>query len=94
MSLSYLLVSLAVVLYLYKRAVHLYPPVTRFTPSQHEVMRSDCAHSSPFSGSGNPISAFWARIQGPVAPVKDLPSNLSKCNRCYPWRNTIDNFLC
>lgn len=94
MSLSCLLVSLAVVLYLYKRAVHLYPTVTPFTTSQHEVMRSDRAHSSPFSGSGNPVSAFWARIQGPVAPVDELTSDLSECSQCFSWKNTVDHFIC
>lgn len=55
-------------LYLYKREVHLCPSVTRFTPSQWGVMGSVCVHSSPFSGSGNPVGAFWVCTQQSICP--------------------------
>lgn len=39
-------------------------------------MGSDCVHSSPFSGSGNPVSAVWVSIQCSILLVKELPCNL------------------
>ncbi len=41
---------------------------------QPEVMGSDRVHSSPFSGSGNPVIAFWVGIQHPITLVKERPS--------------------
>lgn len=81
---SHVLVCLV---YLHERAVHLCPPVTRFTPSQREVMGSDRVHSSPFSGSGNPVSTFWVSAQHPIALVKEQASNLHNYNVKGPWRN-------
>ena len=49
-------------IYITGGAVHLGPPVTRFIPIQHEMMGSEHLHSSPFSGSGNPVSALWVCI--------------------------------
>lgn len=62
----YLLASLAVVFI--QRKVHLCSSVTRFTPSQWGVMGSVCVHSSPFSGSGNPVVAFWVCTQQSICP--------------------------
>ena len=79
---------------LLKRAIRLGPPVTRFPESLQGGMGSDCVHSSPFSGSGNPVRAVWASIRCLIFLVKEQPSNLSAQLQCKSSKEKRGCFLC
>lgn len=54
---------------------------TGFTPSEWGVMESVCVHSSPFSGSGSPVGAFWACAQ----QSQRLTIRYKVCKGCNSW---------
>lgn len=56
-------------------------------------MGSDHVHSSAFSGSGNPVSAFWVSVQQPITPVKRRPTYLQKYNIRGPGRKRLFSVL-